>query len=418
MNKEIELSISKNYVSSWGFWEAMREILQNAIDENTLGHELNISIKDEMNSKKSIQIFNKNAYLPVESLVLGNSTKSDDDETIGKYGEGYKLALVVLLRLGYEVFIGVGRDLWVPTFSKSTTLNCEVLKIKVLKNVNKMAPNGTTFYIGGLSISDINILSTNCLQFGAINHKVPKKMIDTDYGKLLLDDNYKGKFYVEGLFIQDDNNFKYGYSFDSYQVDLDRDRRAINYYDLLQLTTNSLLSQTEDFTIVETAIVHKEKDVKELTDFYTEASNDFAVGYANYFMEKNNLDEDTFVGTEKEVKVSGSSKTFVTDSVQAKLVNKGLSRTDEYNHIKELARTKDNSELAWKEYSSSALKQLHDWIKINASRLSNKQINSYIKIIRANKLEPSYYNLIKNDVLDNLIESLKINNPRFKYKED
>lgn len=405
----IELSISKNYVCTWGFWEAMREIFQNALDSDADGNDMNIHLTSD---QETISIYNDGVFLPINSLVLGNSDKGDTH--IGKFGEGYKLALVVLLRMGYKVSIHVGDQKWIPYFGYSETLQTEVLKINIMEG-NDLNPDGTTFLISGLTYSNIEELKVKCLPFRKEFSNGYDRKIESEYGTILMSDKLKGKFYVEGLFIQDDTSFTYGYSFKKDFVDLDRDRRAINYYDLLELTANSLLSQTEDVTIVETCITHKAKDIKELTDFYdAEISQDFAVGYAKHFFDKHDLDEDTFVGTEKETMVSGSTKTFVTDKIQAKIVNQGLNKLDEYKETQRLAEQKNNRDLAFDYYERSVLCKLHQWLTGNAKRLSNKQINNFLDIIE--EIKPSNYNLIEKDVKDNVNTALVAFTDR-RYKE-
>lgn len=411
--RTIELSIAKNYVCDWGLWEALREIFQNAIDSDKKGHKLDINYSEDT---QSLIIFNENVFLPLNSLVLGNSTKQDDENQIGKYGEGYKLALVVLLRLGYTVHIGVGNDMWVPFFSQSETYETEVLMIKVLKNANKLFTGGTSFVINGILDTTLNNISFKCLPLYKKLHYSIGRTISSSYGDILLEDKFKGKFYVEGLFIQDDTSFTYGYSFKNEHVNLDRDRRAINYYDLLELTTNTLLSQTEDLTIVETSIAYKKKDTQNLDEFFTGVSQEFAAGYANHFLDKHDIDEETFIGTEKEVALSGSTKTFVTDKIQAKIVNQGLNKKEEYERVKELSKQKDNKDVAWQYYHDHHLYKLHQWLKANCNRLSIKQINKFIQITK--DIKPYNYNIIQSDVEDMLYLHLKSIKPKYKqYKE-
>lgn len=410
MNTEtIQLSISKNYVCNWKLWEAVREILQNAQDADTEGYKLSISYNP---NDSELLISNEGPRcLSPSSLVLGNSVKSE--ECIGKYGEGYKLALVVLLRLGFDVRILNGKDLWIPKFEYSDVYGSEVLQIEIRKNA--LDHDGITFVISGLTSSHLDELKTNSLVLARQLGVDTGRTIVSDYGEVLMNERYSGMFYVEGLFIQKDSNFKYGYSFNSDVVDLDRDRRAINYYDLLGLTTDTLISQKDDFKIVEQCLTQKCKDVEELDNFYHKATDEFAKGYAQHFMEQHNIDEDTFVGTEKEVLVSNVPKTFVTDAVQASIVNQGLDKLDSYNYVKELAAKKDNQMVAYKYYNDSLLKKLHTWLIDNAKYLSNKRINEFLDICEESK--PSSYSLIKDSVLDNLYQQLNKMNNAFKRQK-
>ena len=46
MNKNYEITISPNYVNNWGINEAIREILQNAIDAETNGYDKQVGYNE------------------------------------------------------------------------------------------------------------------------------------------------------------------------------------------------------------------------------------------------------------------------------------------------------------------------------------------------------------------------------------
>lgn len=392
----LELSISKNYVCTWGLWEAIREILQNAQDSSKDGNKIKISYDNG-----TLDISNLGEFkLPISSLVLGNSVKSDG--SIGKYGEGYKLALLVLLRLGLNVKIYNQEELWTPYFEMSKKYGTEVLKISIepYDSFGELR-----FSISGINSLDTEMLKKNSLVLSEQLGKHIGRTVDTDYGKILLDSSQEGRFYVEGLFIQKDDTFKYGYSFNSDSVSLDRDRRAINYYDLLDLTADALLSLKSDFSIVETSITSKTKDTLKIDDFYKEASKEFSVGYAKHFLEKHELDEDTFIGTEKEILVSGSTKAFKTDMVQASIVNKGLNKEEEYAKIKSLALDKTNKDTMYLEYSKSPLKLLNEWVVKNSKMVGKKRTSELLEI--SSEFSYSSFSSIKEEILTNVKERIE-----------
>lgn len=171
--KKYELSLSRNYVSGWGIEEAIRELLQNAKDSN--GED----IIDIDKSSGTITITNKSTSIPSSTLLLGNTSKRDDLDKIGQFGEGYKLALLVLLRDDKEVFIKNGNKNWIPSFEYSDNFECEVLCI------TETAGNGNdlTFEISGFDSSELDELEN---EFLGLNGQAYNS-IQTSYGEIALD---------------------------------------------------------------------------------------------------------------------------------------------------------------------------------------------------------------------------------------
>ena len=137
--RRYELSLSENYVSNWGLVEAIREIFQNAIDQENMARPpkdwyddvekespnkmfFNFAVDSHNPNKyRTLSIGNKESILDVNSLLLGETTKSDDKRAIGKFGEGYKLALLVLTRLGkkIKIFNYGAREVWTAALKNS-----------------------------------------------------------------------------------------------------------------------------------------------------------------------------------------------------------------------------------------------------------------------------------------------------------
>ena len=246
------LSLSRNYVSSWGIEEAIRELLQNAKDSN--GED----IIDIDKSSGTITITNKNTSIPSSTLLLGNTSKKDDLDKIGQFGEGYKLALLVLLRENKEIFIKNGNKNWTPSFEYSDNFECEVLCI------TETAGNGDdlTFEISGFDSSELDELEN---EFLGLNGQAYNS-IQTSYGEILTDSDYKGKVFVDGLPVYEDDNFDYGYNFRPCYVSLDRDRKSINIYELKRLTALSVACCVDNFAFVDEVIDGKGRDGEYIKD--------------------------------------------------------------------------------------------------------------------------------------------------------
>lgn len=87
-----------------GIPEAVREFLQNARDEE-IEHEGNEMLIDYDPSSQLLSIGNSHSVLEPRTLLLGQSSKRSATGLIGKHGEGYKVATVVLLRNNCNVTI-------------------------------------------------------------------------------------------------------------------------------------------------------------------------------------------------------------------------------------------------------------------------------------------------------------------------
>lgn len=390
MNKKYELSLSRNYVSSWGIEEAIRELLQNAKDSN--GED----IIDIDKSSGTITITNKNTSIPSSTLLLGNTSKKDDLDKIGQFGEGYKLALLVLLRDDKEVFIKNGNKNWIPSFEYSDNFECEVLCI------TETAGNGNdlTFEISGFDSSELDELEN---EFLGLNGQAYNS-IQTSYGEILTDSDYKGKVFVDGLPVYEDDNFDYGYNFKPCYVSLDRDRKSINIYELKRLTALSVACCIDNFAFVDEVIDGKGRDGEYIKDENVEFDDEFKEKYAKHLMNRFDIKEEDvvinksssdlieYVGrkTDKEIKE-------VPHKIYADILNSQLTYSS--NIIQEVKKEKDNRDKvddAWYEYEYSDYKDFKEWFDNYGNQLNDKAKYEFKELI--NRLEPTGFNLICNEV--------------------
>jgi len=222
MSKIIELSVGTNYVIDWSVSDAIREILQNAIDQETRDPSNKMTID---NAGGIVTISNKSSKLTKSSLVLGGTNKLNDDKTIGKFGEGYKLALLVLLRAGIEVVIHnhYEKEFWIPKLVKSKTFGIEVLAIEIDKSWFSKPDNNLSFMLRGIKNLDAIL---NNLMLNTDNYEV----IESSYGKMLI--GKPGDIYVNGLFVCHKKELKYSYSIKPQYLEVGRDRNLVNDWDI------------------------------------------------------------------------------------------------------------------------------------------------------------------------------------------
>jgi len=232
MASKYELSISTDYVPDWTYVEAIREIFQNALDneianpENKMGFDY-----DEENQRLTIS--NKTSVLNPESLLLGSSTKRDDKDTIGKHGEGYKIAFMVLLREGKDikVYNYGAREIWETRLVKAKRYNNRLVPtIFINKQAiwNKVPNSDLTITIDNITPEEYSELVNKNLHLrDNVNYfEVPEN------GRILIDKEEKGNIYVKGLFVCKNKDIEYGYDFEPTLIELDRDRKLVDTFNI------------------------------------------------------------------------------------------------------------------------------------------------------------------------------------------
>lgn len=219
-----ELSLAADYVPDWTYLEAVREIFQNALDAGNHGWSYN-------EVDQILTISNKGAMLEPSSLLLGTSTKRGNNQTIGQFGEGYKIALLVLTREGKKVRIYNGKsgEVWTSRFVQSRRYGAPVLTIFIDRLAFWEVPNdAVVFEIEGITAEEFEQIKMHNLHVSDI----VGGMYATDHGQILLDSEYAGKVFVNGLYVCQDSELQYGYNMKPEYLKLDRDRTTMRDFNI------------------------------------------------------------------------------------------------------------------------------------------------------------------------------------------
>ena len=270
--KTLELAISPDYVSSWGTWEAVREVLQNGIDRQTEGIDQQaesgelaqpIGMLDVSYHAKSrhLVVTSIQTTIPRQSLLLGVTTKTGS-KTIGQYGEGYKLALVVLLRKGKKVEILNGKERWTPMIVESRDFGGEVLAIKIAAGPKDN--EDLVFSIEGITPAEMKMIRKNCLRLGGTyEHFV------TEEGEVLTGKNQERRLYVGGLYVcsmRERDKWMHGFNFNPGEVVLDRDRRLIAEWEVTY-TAAKMFKQLDDPDALAALIEAEAEEVRSIYEY-------------------------------------------------------------------------------------------------------------------------------------------------------
>ena len=195
----------------------------------------------------------------VNTLLLGRSSKSDDDETVGQFGEGYKIAALVLNRLGktFTIYNNMMNQVWTSKFKNSRKWLDKLLAFYV--EPVQSPDDSLVIEVGNVTQDEADGISEIWLSDADITR------VHTGYGDILTDEEYSGMFYVNGLYIECGGEFNYGYDFKPRYISLERDRKSCDSWNARQVTckmiASAILSGSLDF---ETTKVLIEKDTDDI----------------------------------------------------------------------------------------------------------------------------------------------------------
>lgn len=214
-----ELPLARNYVAEWKMEHAVRELIQNALDSE--------SPFEWALQNGELRIHSKFTTLGHKTLLLGSTNKAESVKAIGHFGEGYKLALLVLAREGYEVVLLNGNKAWRPEFRMSKRFDSELLCI--IETTADIPNEGLTFIIKLKDDDDEAKIRSCCLQM----QDNIGEIIEVPQGRILLD--RKGELYVGSLFICT-TQLDHSYDIEPQYIKLERDRQTVNSWNLQLIT--------------------------------------------------------------------------------------------------------------------------------------------------------------------------------------
>lgn len=257
---KFELSLASDYVPDWTIVDAIRELFQNALDQEAQmpDNTASWSYKDG-----TFKISNKTSTLTAETLLLGSTTKADDNKTIGQFGEGYKIATLVLLRNAKQVTIynyGL-REVWRPRFVQSRRYGVPILTFFVDKKYpwKQVPDNDLTIEVTGLTDEEWfeQIVPAN------LHLQSDVKIEESnEYGEALGDPRHAGLVFVNGLYVCEYEPYHFGYNFKPGNLKLDRDRKLASDFDLRWLASKFWLNNPRAIDFIEQGLA----DVSYISD--------------------------------------------------------------------------------------------------------------------------------------------------------
>lgn len=250
MARRFDLGMSLDYCKEWNCVHAIREFAQNAKDAETFNKN-NKMYFDYDKEAEILRIGNKNGCLTTETLLLGKTTKANDENMIGQHGEGYKVATVVLMRLGKQVKVynRSVKEVWTAKVVNSKRYNAKVVVFDIEKvSVFKSVPDhDLIFEVSGISEDEYTSIVESNLSLQDL--KEGTDYIESNGSRILLNEKFAGKLFVGGLFVTTSRYAKKGYDFKPSLIKLDRDRSFIDGLDL-QFITGKVICESGNMDLV------------------------------------------------------------------------------------------------------------------------------------------------------------------------
>lgn len=297
-------SLSADYVKDWGVQEALRELFQNCIDHGDWECTL-------LEKQSALILKSLGTALTTGTLLLGQSKKKDG--AIGKFGEGYKLAALVLAREGVKLTIDTADEVWLPKLINSRTYGTQQLVFDTIKSKVKMTD--LAFTIEGLKQEDIVLLKERNLHMTPVGVKLATK-----HGYVI---DRPGDVFVNGLFVCNLNGYKFGYNFKPAFINIDRDRRIVRDFDL-KWVTGQMWHECEDHELVLQMIKDKCPEVEYLDSFMSSMKQGLADTAATAFITEHGTDAVpvVFQADLERAKEQGHDKIVLMPKAQKELIDR------------------------------------------------------------------------------------------------
>lgn len=105
-----------------------------------------------------LRLKNRKSVLKINTLLLGRSSKANNEDTVGQFGEGYKIAALVLNRLGktFTIYNNEKNEVWESRFKNSEKWLEKILCFYVSKR--KTDDHGLCIEVGNVTQGEFNDL--------------------------------------------------------------------------------------------------------------------------------------------------------------------------------------------------------------------------------------------------------------------
>lgn len=223
---KVSLNVDKNYASDWKVYAGVRELLANAKDADEDGHKMTV---EHFPRTSRLEITTASIYVdPAKLLILGKTDKGTGNHR-GRFGEGFVLGCLALMRAGLDVSFRNGEHSWSISFEEPDDDHPLAGNQLMTFRSRKLAVREADFQV---TVENMPTEAWEVLKKMFLFIEEPRGMdtLQLDTGRLLLAEDRKGQVFSRGVFVRLFDDLACGY--DLKDLPLDRDRRFVNEWDL------------------------------------------------------------------------------------------------------------------------------------------------------------------------------------------
>ena len=223
---KISLNIDKNYASDWGVYAGVRELLSNAKDADDDGHAMTV---EHFPKTSRLEVTTAGIYVdPAKLLILGKTDKAAGGHR-GRFGEGFCIGVLALVRAGLDVSFRNGDLSWSVSFEEPDGDHPLAGNQLMTFRSRKLAVREADFMVTveNLPTEAWDVLRT---KFLFIDEPRTVDTLKLDAGRLLLAGDRRGQVFSRGVFVREFEELACGYDLED--LPLDRDRRFVDEFSL------------------------------------------------------------------------------------------------------------------------------------------------------------------------------------------
>ena len=207
-DNKFDLNIEE-ILENWEIYDAIREVIANALDEQKLTETNDLEIYKDDDNKWHIRDYGRG--LKHEHLTQKeNKEKIEHPHLIGKFGIGLKDALATFDRQGGEILIkSKYNDITTGIYPKAGFEDIKTLHA-VLHDPSDPNFEGTDVILGNISQDDMDKAKALFLKFSG-----DELVESTEYGDVYRKKSETSNIYINGVKVNEEDNFLYSYNITS-----------------------------------------------------------------------------------------------------------------------------------------------------------------------------------------------------------